>query len=415
MRGHRGRRGIAHIWLVLLMMAILGMIGLAIDIAYIVLAGQQFQGAADAAALAGGRMVKFDPPVAREDAMAIAAENAVAFDPIQLRPNTENTETGDIVLGIYDRDDATFTPSVNQANAVKVTARRTADSPNGPLPLLFGPALGIDETSLSRTAIAMVGGSTGAGVIALDRTAPCTLDVRGSSTELNVVNEATGEAGSIIVNSADENGLCHSGQPTIRAHEILVQGHYDKGFDTQVNYDGPIYPGAAPRPDPLRHLPEPGYDTANDLGTVEMSGNSQTTRTLQPGYYSGGISMNNDKARLELEPGIYVLDGEGLNIRGGDLIAKGVMFHIVDTTPDDKTESRVRLGGNGIVHLTPRTPACIPSTGPTSTRASPSSRPAITPPRPPSAAPTTWTSTAPSTSPATTSASAAPATGSGRN
>lgn len=65
--------------------------------------------------------------------------------------------------------------------------------------------------------------------------------------------------------------------------------------------------------------------------------------------------MNNGS--LTLEPGVYILDGIGLEITGGDLYAEGVMFYIVDSNPNDKVDSHVKLVGNGITRIKPPDPS----------------------------------------------------------
>jgi hypothetical protein len=52
--------------------------------------------------------------------------------------------------------------------------------------------------------------------------------------------------------------------------------------------------------------------------------------TLSPGYYSGGITA--EGGTTTLEPGIYILDGAGLDISGNaSFYAEGCMFFITGT------------------------------------------------------------------------------------
>jgi hypothetical protein len=83
----------------------------------------------------------------------------------------------------------------------------------------------------------------------------------------------------------------------------------------------------------------------SDYGTTSVTGSSSSTVSLTPGYYPGGISMSNNNGQLNLAPGIYVLDGPGLNITGGNMNAYGVMFYLKGT-------GVVNLTGNGTVNIT---------------------------------------------------------------
>jgi hypothetical protein len=67
--------------------------------------------------------------------------------------------------------------------------------------------------------------------------------------------------------------------------------------------------------------------------------------------------MSNNFGRIELSPGIYVLDGNGLDITGGDFIAEGVMIYVMDSTPSGQPQSHIYIGGNGTIVITAPDPA----------------------------------------------------------
>ncbi len=107
---------------------------------------------------------------------------------------------------------------------------------------------------------------------------------------------------------------CWSGNPTINAD---------------------IYPNSLPMPDPPWGAPDLGF--IRDIPGVT---------TYQPGWYSGGMRISDTDTFAVLEPGIYVLDGEGLYVDGGNMTALGVHFYVMGT-------GRVYLGGNGVNTITP--------------------------------------------------------------
>lgn len=151
---HARMRGIATVWLVAVFMALYAFLALAIDTGYIVLTAQELQNGADAASLAAAGLIRIDEQQAREAAVQIAAANRAAGQSIQLRFNDDNSINGDIVIGVWDRDTQTFTANDQAPNAVRITTRRTSNSPGGPVGLLFSSALGVNSTEVERSAIA---------------------------------------------------------------------------------------------------------------------------------------------------------------------------------------------------------------------------------------------------------------------
>jgi hypothetical protein len=346
MKRRRKKRGIANLWVVIAIPVLVGFVGLAIDTGFMVWVGQQLQIGADASALAGALVLRDDIMLARLDAAAIAVQNEAAGDGIQLALNEDNAADGDIVVGRFDRATRTFTPQEFGVNAIKVVARRTAGSLNGPLSLLFGPALGFNTANIQREAIAMIGGGTGSGMIILAENGGCTLDISGSVV-LNVTDEDAG--GSIQVDSSSECAFCIQGDAIVEASEInIVYDGENAACQTgnAATLPGDINPDSEYVPDPLADVAEPGFDPSNDLGTINITGGG--THTASPGYYSGGISINN--GTLTLDPGIYILGGSGLDITGSaNFYAEGVMIFL--------ESGGIEISGTGEVVITAPDPS----------------------------------------------------------
>lgn len=325
--------GAAYIWLMVSLSAIIGFLGMGLDTANMVLSGQQLQIVADSAALAGARWVQDDETFARDQAVFIAGANSVQGAPLAIGPNYDNASDGDVVFGQFDRDTGTFTAGLSPFNAVQVSARRTDDSLSGPLPLFFGPFFGLETVNIGRSAIAMTddGGGMGAGVIVLNESERYALDVDGNA-DLIVNN------GAVQVNSNDSRCTRLKGNADLYAGQLNIAG----GLYTQGNAElhAELNTGASVALDPLADVPEPTWDPGADNGFTWVGANDNAT--LQPGYYSGGIRINGN-ADVVMEPGVYVLDGIGLDIQGNaDVIAEGVMFYIKGT-------GRVEINGNGDV------------------------------------------------------------------
>jgi len=345
------RRGVALIWVAVFGMVLIGFVGVALDVSLAVLTGNQLQDAADAASLAGALRVRIDTSEARDWAVATALANKAAGQAVQLDRNDPNAEAGDIVIGHYDRDNVTFDPTGSPTNAVKIVARRTSGSLGGPLPLNFGPVFGVNNTEVSRDAIAMVGGGTGAGLITLNPDEQCSLLIEGNVTVnvSDISDPANPQPGSVQVNSSNEQAACANGNPTLEAGEVNVNGGTDAKFSGLTGIENLNDQCNCTISDPLAGISSP-TDFGTDQGTVNVT--SSMNLSLSPGYYPGGISMTSKKGSITCAPGLYVVDGAGLDIKGGDFTAYGVMFYIIDSTPTDNKPSRLYLGGNGAIDIT---------------------------------------------------------------
>jgi hypothetical protein len=64
-----------------------------------------------------------------------------------------------------------------------------------------------------------------------------------------------------------------------------------------------------------------------DLGARVID--SGVTVTLQPGYYSGGISIAGSST-VNFAPGVYAIGGPGLNITSGAIVGHGVSLIVVE-------------------------------------------------------------------------------------
>ncbi|MHC4949342.1 MAG: pilus assembly protein TadG-related protein [Planctomycetota bacterium] len=339
---NRKRRGHALVWGALFIIIFAGLLGLGVDGGYVLLTAHHLQNGADSSALAAAAQVRQDQSVARQKAWELGQANDAAQAVISLDLNAANDPAGDIVLGTWDRDTQVFTPTTDGPDAVKVVARKTDGSLNGPLSLFVGHAFGMPEANVSRFAIAHNAGASGAGLITLNPSDPCTLEMNGNNT-LTIQNAPgfDGEA-TMQIDSSDPCGWCTSGsslEVTVTGGTNIVGG--DPGvcssgnptLNTDVNTDQPYIP------DPLAGVPEPPV-LPPDLGVIQTSGN------YPPGYYSGGLRATSSDTTIVLDGGVYVMDGEGVYINGGNLIANEVMFYIMGT-------GRLYLGGNGIVDITP--------------------------------------------------------------
>lgn len=306
------RRGSIAIQAAIALVLVLSIVGLALDTSHVRLTAQELQAAADSAALAAANKVLTDDPLTdylatRQKAVAIALANEAANDGVLVDHNLGNAATGDVVMGVWDRNSQSFTPTVVAPNAVQVTARRTSASAGGSVNLLFGAIFGQATSEISRTAIATRGtGDAGAVLLVLHPSQNKAFDMRGTSY-LNAPN------GKIQINSTSASALYMNGAPGVprlQAGDINIVG----SFSTPQGTATPVPDtGQAVEPDYLLGLPYPDPTSMIDQGAITGPG------LYQPGYYPGGIDFNGGSAVLA--PGEYVIGAPiGIDLHGSALI-----------------------------------------------------------------------------------------------
>ena len=349
-RQNVNRRGIALVWTALFLLILVGFVGLATDTAWVVLTNHELKNAADASALAAARLVRSDADAARTAAVDIGLLNVAGAtftnsgqnstgtrSYLQLRRNDANAADGDIVFGRWNQQTNTFTAGgTGIPNAAKVVARRTAGSLGGSLPLVFGSYINnVHSSEPQQTSVAYITGGLGAGLLVLDPTGSCALNLSGNPTSA-VLN------GTVQVNSSSSQALCSNGNPAISADEINVVGNAAFGSNTTVN--GNVNANMPPIPDPLAHLQEPPQGPLQP--TPPQSGNAN----ILPGWYPNGIRKTNGV--VNASPGIYYLGGgsggqDGLRINGGTFTCNGCMFYV--------KRGDVFINGNVNLNLSPIT------------------------------------------------------------
>ena len=304
---HRAaRRAVALIYLALIMLALIAVLGLAIDTGYVFLTAHQRQNAADAAALAGAAEAPFDLAQAASDAVAEGARNSAAHSPVTLTAGT------DVFVGYYNRTTQVFTPNTAPYNACRVIARRTKDSPDGALGLLFAPIFGITTSDVSRQAIAM-NRPIGPGVLLLNATASPALQMTGTGSNPDKIFITNN--GAVVVDSNSSTAVQWTGNPYITAGELDIVGNDAAAVGAGILPSGSLNINASTVPDPLASLAPPSKPT----NTVT----SQVGGKWPAGYYANGLPAG------VLSGGIYYIDN-GIDLNGNEAIdgSAGVLIYL---------------------------------------------------------------------------------------
>ncbi|MGH8430399.1 MAG: pilus assembly protein TadG-related protein [Solimonas sp.] len=312
------RSGSVLVYVGLSLPVMLALTALAVDFGHVYLERNRLQIAADAAALAGAAVL----PDA-DDVVTEAREFAVANIPDA--GGTTVLDEVDVEIGNWDGD--AFTADELPLNAVRAVTKRAAANGN-PLPTTFGALMGTNSFNLSRTAVAVNGGTQQACMLALD-TDPSAIGV-------DFIGNPTVDLGGCVVasNSPGETSIRVGGSAAVTAPCIVAAGltQTDEGLSL-TECDEPTE-NAAPVSDPFDDLPEPPIPSE--------ACRSVSTGTLNPGRYCGPTFNSGD---YDLSPGIYVIDGGTLRINAGANVAgSDVVFFLTNN-------ATVHFNGNATLDL----------------------------------------------------------------
>lgn len=192
-------------------------------------------------------------------------------------------------------------------------------------------SLMIGMTGLAASALA-AGGPTGSGLVVLDT---------GSSGALSMVGNARIQipARAVYVNSSHDQAVKTTGTAVLDAPYLYVVGGAQFGGSSMCT--GDVVCSGSPYQDPFSGLAMPSGAGMTDHGARAISGG---TVALQPGYYSGGVSITGN-ASVRMDPGTYVIGGDGFRLTSGSLSGDGVTLVIA--------HGSLSIAGSSSIMLTP--------------------------------------------------------------
>jgi hypothetical protein len=159
------------------------------------------------------------------------------------------------------------------------------------------------------------------------------------SGAITASGNGTLEVSQIYVNSSSTSAVTASGNALFDTSSLHIVG--GAKFSGNAACLGSVSTGSPAYADPFSSLSIPSGKGMPDLNKCSMSGGS---KTINPGFYPGGISLSG-KSDLTLLPGVYVIGG-GLSISGqAQMEGKGVTLVI--------STGGVSMSGTGDVELSP--------------------------------------------------------------
>lgn len=322
-----GRRGAVAPFIAVCLLVLIGVMAITLDGGLLMYQRQRTRTTADAAALAAAETLYLNyvrnggvdaDGRARQAALAVAAAAGYAND------NVNSVVT----LNIPPLSGAFVGKSGYAEVVLQVNQPRS-----------FSRIWGSGRLPVTARAVARGRWSSFAnGIILLNPRMPSALSLSGGGT-VNVSNA------SVIVDSNHAQAAYSGGGSRATAKEFDIVGGY--GVSSGGSFNGPVYPGSQPVPDPLAYLPPPNPSTLPVQSTKKLSISNGKT-TLQPGVYTGGIAISGN-ATVTLSPGIYYMNTGGFSLggggsTGGTLIGDGVMIY---NAPGPKNSSDViSINGN---------------------------------------------------------------------
>jgi hypothetical protein len=284
-------RGYVLISMAAVMLSLLGFAGLVVDVGYLEYYKRKAQTAADAAAQGG---------VAEINAGRVNTVNQAVNQDAATNGFTDGANGASVVVNNPPLSGG----FVGNAKYVEVIITQS-------LPTVFMQALNIGSMSVKARAVG--GPMSPICVYVLDPAAAGAFTITGSSAFSNTCG--------IIVDSSSATALVDGGTACLTATGIYVNGGDSLGTNCPPT-PTPIL-STPPMVDPLAYVVAPtvGPCTVNNFST-------NSSATLDPGVYCGGITAHANGTVLTLHPGTYVISKGGLTIDAGVTVnGTGVTFY----------------------------------------------------------------------------------------
>ncbi len=154
----RRRRAAIAVWAAISLVSLMGFAALSVDLGFLYMIRAELQACADAAAMAAvsqlASVAGDRQSLARQAASIYASKNKVGNQAMQIDPAT------DVIFGQAIRDPSTgrytFVENAAVIDAVRVRVRKTADSPNGAVQLMFANIFGRSQKDMFAQATAIL-------------------------------------------------------------------------------------------------------------------------------------------------------------------------------------------------------------------------------------------------------------------
>ena len=318
-RARHDQSGAVSFTIGLMSTALLGVVGLTVDVGDWYFTKASMQVAADAAAIGGATQ------------LAAGGTNGQAI----------SATISDAQLNGFSANNGAAVNVVTGAQTVTATIQKSAD-------LLFSGLFLKSAPTISVSAQAgLVSGGPPVCLLATSPTLSGALKVNGSG-----IIKAAGCG--VVIDSTSATALTVNGKETINTQEICGPGGSSVGPTAILN---PIPTSCMAVSDPLANLAKPS--NINDPCQYTNASYSHDT-TLSPGVYCGGISIHGNPT-ISFQPGVYILRNGPLTAGGtATLTGTGVGFYLTGSgTAVQLANDDLSISGNVTVNLSAPTSGAL--------------------------------------------------------
>ncbi len=312
---HRDKKGVTAIMFALVLPLIIGFLGLGVEVSLWYKVKREMQGIVDAAVIAGAYEIMYGNNTAiNSSALGEATRNGIAM---------ADGDTFDLnhppVSGAYTSD----------GNAIEVNVTRSM------LPM-FSALLRADSTIISSRAVATLGSTTDACVLALSGSAASAINVSGGS-----VVDLTGCAAA--ANSSSNSAITASNNSALNAECLYAVGGFDAGVGSSLNTTCTLpQVNTSAVADPYEVVEEPV------IGACDYNNFSANGGTISPGTYCNGLTI---MGSVTMQSGVYIIDRGTFKVTAGALLDNelgGVTIFLTSSTSSQYANVRV----NGVSTVT---------------------------------------------------------------
>lgn len=292
--------------------AIIGSIGLGVEISSWYARKGDMQNAADATSVATAYAI------GSGNSLTGVASNEMSRNGFGSSANVTLTVNNPPVTGAYTSNN----------NAVEVIALQN-EAPS------FSNVLGNGRTTIQVRAVALRTPPNTAGgcVMALNQLQIDTIDINGN-VNLNM------PGCTMIDNSNTSSAVYIGGNSTVTVNNIYTAGGISVGSNATLNNKTANVTNGSQVADPFSSLAMPSVGSCNQNNFSAQSGNT----TMNPGVYCGGISFN-AQANVTMNPGTYIVNGGSFDINGQATV-NGSGITIVFTN-----NATITVNGGAVVNL----------------------------------------------------------------
>lgn len=321
---HRQQKGFIAVSFAVMVTALVGFAGMAVDTGYLQWNKRRIQMAADAAAMGALREIEKS---ADSTSIIAAGKNDSAMN--GFADGVANTQ-----VFIHNPPISGAYAGSGHPHAVQAIVRRN-------VPTIFMRIFGQNSVMIAADGVAEtteVLGNIGGCIFALNKTMKSGLNINGTSLDLNLNC-------SIVVESTHGEAFTMGGGPILKmGHEAkvgVVGGWSLLGQSQIVDVSHSPWIQRAPvhiqdPGDPFANMATPSVANVGNTTIRVASGGVAYSKTnkpvgnkIWPGVYCGGISIgdtgeeNGEKVNYQFQPGVYVLAGGGFKVTSGDAHARG--------------------------------------------------------------------------------------------